>query len=248
MIGESSVARTAGAVDNSGLTRLAAKIGYLSQIDIFRDLTDAEVARLESMTRMVNCERGQVLYAPRQTGEVLFLLKRGTVRIYRLSPEGRKLTLATLGPGSVFGEMSLVGQGMYDSFAEAAEESTLCAMTRSDVERLLLTKPVVALRFLRVLGEQLLEARRELEDLAFKGVPARLASLLLRLTEKSGDNTLSGLTHQELAEMAGTLRETTTEALNHFKGAGLIDIGRMRIVVLDREGLLAVAEGRPADK
>ena len=78
--------------------------------------------------------------------------------------------------------------------------------------------------------------------MAFKGIPARLASLLLLLAEENETLEVVGLTHQDLAETVGTYRETATQVLNDLKSQGLIEIGRKRILILDTEGLLAVAE------
>ena len=221
---------------------VAEKIGYLSQVDIFKDLSKDEMEWLERVTLMITTEKGKIIYTPGETVEVLFLLKKGRVQIYRLSLEGKKLVIAVLGPGTFFGEMSLVGQGMYDAFAEAVEDSTICAMSRSDVEGLLTTKPTVALRLLQVIGQRLNDAERALEELAFKNVAARLSSLLLRLADDQEEPIVSGLTHQDLADMTGTFRETATQTLNELKAAGLIDIGRMKITILDLEGLRQVAQ------
>lgn len=218
------------------------KIGYLSKMDIFRDLTKDDLAWLENVTVMVTVEKGRLIYTPGETGEVLFLLKKGRVQIYRLSPEGKKLLIAVLAQDTFFGEMSILGQGMYDSFAEALEDCTLCAMSRSDVEDLLLSKPGVALRVLNVIGKRLLDTEESLESLAFKNVSARIAALLLRLVENREDFLVVGLTHQDMADMVGTFRETATQTLNEFKSAGLIDISRMKITVLDKEGLRQVVE------
>lgn len=219
------------------------KIGYLSEMDLFQDLSQEDIAWLDRLTNMLECRKGQLVYSPEEGKEVLFLLKKGAVQIYRLSPEGKKLVISALGPGTFFGEMSLFGQGMYDSFAEASEDATLCAMRRSDLEQIVLAKPAVALRLLQVLGGRLRDSQRALEELAFKPVPARLAALLLRLWHENGNQPITGLTHQDLADMAGTLRETTTEVLNQFKAAGLIELHRMNINLLDVDGLNGVAKG-----
>ena len=150
--------------------------------------------------------------------------------------------IATVGPGTIFGEMALIGQGMHNTFAEAIEDCVLCVMSREDVERLLLTRPQVALRLFESLGNRLREVEARLEELAFKGIPARLASLLLQLADETGSDTIQGLTHQDLGEQIGTYRETTTQTLNQFKAQGLIEIGRKRITILDREGLRRIAE------
>ena len=218
------------------------KFGYLKMIDIFQDLSEQEIEEIDRATTMSTCRRGKIFYMPEDTSEVLFLLKKGRVQLYRISPDGKKLVMATVEPGSVFGEMTLIGQGMHNTFAETTEDCVLCVMNREDVERLLLTKPMVALRIFEVLGSRLRETEARLQQIAFKGIPARLASLLLRLSNERGSDTIDGLTHQDLGERIGTYRETTTQTLNTFKTEGLIDIGRKRITILDRAGLERIAE------
>lgn len=221
--------------------QMLSKLRYLSEIDIFQDLTPQDMNWMDSVTTMTTCDKGRVFYTPDETGEVLFLLKKGKVQLYRISPEGKKLVITTLGPGSIFGEMSMIGQGMYSAFAEAMEDCVLCVMSRADLERILLNKPQVGLRIVQMLGQRLQEAEARLEDIAFKNIPARLASLLLRLRGEHGD-IIQGYTHQDLAEMIGTYRETTTQTLNDFKRDGLIDIGRKRLKLVDIEGLREIAE------
>lgn len=217
-------------------------IGYLQMVDIFQDLTEAEIEEIVRATTITTCRRGKIFYMPEDTSEVLFLLKEGRVQLYRISPDGKKLVMTTVGPGTVFGEMALIGQGMHNTFAEATEDCVLCVMSRGDVERLLVTKPKVALRLFEALGSRLKDTETRLEEIAFKGIPARLASLLLQLASEPGGDTITGLTHQDLGEQIGTYRETTTQTLNAFKADGLIDIGRKRITILDREGLQRLAE------
>jgi len=218
------------------------KLAYLQDLEIFQDLSPKEMAELDHITTVSSVEKGKVFYRPEEVGEVLFIIKKGRVQLYRISPEGKKLVIATLGPGSIFGEMALIGQQMHNTFAEAVEDCQICVMSRTDLERLILRKPQVALRVLDTTGRRLRSAEERLEDMAFKGIPARLASLLLRLAEEQG-NVITGLTHQDLAEMVGTYRETTTQVLNDLKAEGLIDIGRKRITILNPEALQAIAEG-----
>jgi CRP/FNR family cyclic AMP-dependent transcriptional regulator len=216
------------------------KVGYLKTVEIFRDLSDEELEALESSVSTIPCAAGKIFYGPEDSGEALFIIKEGRVQLYRISPEGRKLVTSTLGPGTIFGEMTLIGQGMYDSFAEATGECSVCKMERSDVERLLLEKPEVALRILEVIGRRLLEVEARLEDIAFKTVAGRLASLLLRLMREQG-RSIRGLTHQNLADDIGTHRETATQTLTRFRSEGLVDTGRKRIEILDPEGLQLIA-------
>lgn len=217
-------------------------IGYLQMVQVFQDLDEAEIQEINRTLTLTTCRRGRILYMPEDTGEILFLLKQGRVQLYRISPDGKKLVIATIGPGTIFGEMALIGQGMHNSFAEAIEDCELWVMNREDVERLLMSKPQVALRIFEILGHRLKEAETRLEAIAFKGIPARLASLLLRLADEQGGDSIEGMTHQDLGEQIGTYRETTTQTLNAFKANGLIDIGRKHVQILDREGLKRIAE------
>jgi CRP-like cAMP-binding protein len=210
------------------------KLEALSEIEIFQDLTDQEMEEMDRSTTMSTCEPGRVFYGPDEAGEVLFLLKKGRVQLYRLSPEGKKLVVAVLEKGAIFGEMSLVGQGMHNTFAESIDECTLCVMSRMDVERIVEEKPQVALRFLESMAIRLRETEAKLEDLAFKSIPVRLAALLQDLAGESGSgDTVEGYTHQDLAEMLGTYRETATQTLNEFKSQGWVEIGRKRIRIVD---------------
>jgi CRP/FNR family cyclic AMP-dependent transcriptional regulator len=219
------------------------KLTYLSNIEIFQDLSTNELAEMDRQITMSSCHPGRIFYMPEDSGEVLFLLKKGRVQLYRISPNGKKLVVETLGPGAIFGEMSLVGQGMHNTFAEAIDECLLCVMSRADVERLMREKPMVSFRFVEALGDRVTSLESRLEEIAFKSIPARLASLLLRLSEEQGDGSVvTGYTHQDLGEMLGTYRETVTQTLNEFKSDGLVEISRKRVEIKDRDGLEMLAE------
>ena len=223
----------------------SSKRAYLSTVDIFQDLTPSDMEHLERITAMVTCEAGRGFYNPDEPAEVLFILKRGEVAISRVSPEGKKLIVETLGPGTIFGEMAIIGQRMHQTFAEALTECLICVMSRTDVEKLMLADPRVAMRLVRTLSERLAQAEARIEEIAFKSAPARLASLLLRIateTDWHGRRMLDGLTHQQLAELTGTHRETVTLTLNQFKKAGLVEISRRRITLLDPDRMATIAK------
>lgn len=213
------------------------KLRYLTKHEFFKDFTPSEMREVEEQTTMFTCPAGRMFYQAGDTGELLFILKEGTVHLYRLTPEGRKLIVGTLHAGTVFGVMSLVGQGMHNTFAEAVTPALICVMSRIDVESLLRRKPQMALRLMEIIGRRLQLAEQQLERLAFDSVPNRLATQLLDLSANGSD--VVGLTHQELAEMVGTYRETATSILNDFKAHGLIELGRRQIHILDRQGLAA---------
>jgi CRP-like cAMP-binding protein len=228
--------------EKNSISQPAEKLRYLSELAVFQDLSPREMQELNRITTMSTVPRGRVFYRPEEPGEVLFILKEGRVQLYRISPEGKKLVITTLGPHTLFGEMALLGTKMHNTFAEAIDDCLICVMSRTDLERLILNKPQVALRILEITGKRLREAEERLENMAFKGIPARLASLLLRLSVEQDSTEIAGLTHQDLAESVGTYRETATQVLNDLKSQGLIDIGRKRIQILDVDGLAEVAE------
>ncbi|PJF40362.1 MAG: Crp/Fnr family transcriptional regulator [Chloroflexi bacterium] len=220
---------------------------YLREIELFQDLSAEEVENVGKQAKMSTYPANHIFYSPGDAGEVLFILKRGRVQLYRISLDGRKLVIATLASGTIFGQMALVGQGLHETFAEAIEECVICSMSRDEVERLLIEKPQVTLRLLDALGKRLLAVEHQLEDMTFKRIPARLAGLLIRLNKENDANgVLTGYTHQFIAEMLGTYRETTTQNLNLFQEQNLIRLGRKTIEILDEVGLEKIAsESQP---
>ncbi len=219
----------------------------LRAADLFQDLSEAELASLEGRMARLTVEAGRLIYSPEERSETLFLLRKGRVRLYRLSPEGKTLTTAIIEPFSLFGEMALIGQGTEEHFAEALEDCELYVLNRRDVQNLLLADPRVARRLLDLVGRRITDTERRLEEFAFKSVPQRLASLLLQLAQGGAEPSEGSLalptryTHQQLAEMIGTYRETVTKVLNDFRQRGLIRIERGRILVLDPEALRKMA-------
>ena len=223
------------------------KQGYLRDIDIFQDLSPDEVETLGHRAPMQTVEAGTVFYSPEDASEVLFILKVGRVRIYRLSADGKALTTAMIDAGTIFGEMAILGQGMHDSYAEALTPCVLCLMSRDDVKRLLLGDQRIALRITETMGRRLLEAERRLSDFAFKSLPERIATILMTLAEREpsrfsiwpgrASRPELRFTHEQLAEMVGTHRETATKVLNDWREQGLIELKRGKVVLIDLEAL-----------
>jgi CRP-like cAMP-binding protein len=217
------------------------KRDYLSKQMLFCDLPAAEIGALERQIRMVTCPKGRILYSQKDRAEALFLLKHGRVRLYRLTPSGKRLELATLGPGMFFGEMPLVGESLRHAFAEAVEDSLICVMSRVDVERLIRDKPAVALRMIEAMSQRLAEAESRLEEVAYRSVAARIAAVLLRLSA-GGTSEVIQMTHQELGDMVGAVRGTVTEVLNELQTAGFVGLQRGHIGLRDSAGLQSLLE------
>ena len=194
------------------------------------------MAAFEQQTEMRTCRRGQILYSQEDRAEVLFLLKRGRVQLYRLTPAGKRLELAVIEPGTFFGEMPFIGESLRHTFAEATEDSLICVMSRADIERLMRERSEVALRMIEVLGRRLALCEARLEEMAYRSVPARIAAVLMRLSQGQ-DRGVVSITHQELGDMIGALRESVTKVLDDFQRDGLVELGRGRVTLRDVAGL-----------
>jgi CRP/FNR family transcriptional regulator, cyclic AMP receptor protein len=228
-----------------GATAANVKRQYLSETDIFQDLTPADIQHVAAMSAMTTCHRGRIFFTPNETGEVLFILKAGSVVLYRITDDGRRIVIGTVGAHSIFGEMALLGQDMSDTYAEALEDCTLCVMSRADVIRLIERYPSIAIRLLDRMAQRLREAEDRMADVVYRPVPARVAGVLLRLA--GADETVR-VSHQDLAELAGAQRETVTRTLGQFKAGGLVELERMHVRIIDRTGLeTAAAESRDTD-
>lgn len=216
----------------------------LREVDLFADLSAAEMDEMDRMAPADLIRRGQLLYSQAEPARSLFVLKSGRVRVFRVAEDGKALTLAILEPGSVFGEMVLVGQRMYDSYAEAIDDLLVCRLSTRDVEQFLLSDARIAVRVARILGERVAELEDRLTDLALRPLASRVAVTLLNLTRRP--DTGSGpfarapqvrLTHEQVAGVIGATREATSRTLGDFADQGLIRQGRGRILILDPAGL-----------
>lgn len=156
----------------------------MSEVDIFADLSDAEMEAIAAAAPMRQFAPGELLYSPPQPMETLFILKRGRVRIFRISADGRALTTAIVTPGTIFGEMLLLGQQMHDNFAEALDQVTVCVMSLSDVQRFLLSDARIAARISQILGNRVSQLEKRLSDTVFKSVPQRIATTLCLLADE----------------------------------------------------------------
>ena len=220
------------------------KLELLSAMDLMRDLSEDEVRELMDAAPMRTVRKGTMLFGGDDGPEVLFLLMSGRVEMFRQSVDGKRLTLAIVEPGTVFGEMSLIGQRMVGTRATAIEDSVICAMSRTDVEALMTARPQVALRIIEVLAGRLQQTRDALEEMVFSDVTGRVASLLLRMAE--GADVVEGYSHEDMASMVGCLRESFTAVINRFKESDALVTGRRRIEITDRTQLEKVVSQRMA--
>ncbi len=183
------------------------------------------------------CHRREMVLDPHSPGDRIYLVKSGSIRIYRLSPEGRQLTTAILRPGQIFGTSALIGVGERAVFAEAIEDTYLCEANADEFLRLVSAHPLVAARVMVAMARQVLRLEQHLEQLAFQEVPLRLVQTLIELAEDNGGELPSPLTHEELANLVGTTRETVTKQLAQFSDEGLVDLAYRRVTIVDEARL-----------
>jgi len=208
---------------------------------IFNRLVEQNQDVGESLTvRAFNA--GEVVAEAEDLARSLFLVASGRVQLYRLAGDDRRFVVATLGPGSLFGEDSLLGGEGPDTYAVALEPCTLWVMPRTKAIEISSTDALFGFGLMQAMGQRLMAAENRLEQMAYSTISARLAGLLLELAGDSPDNVVHA-THQELADMLGTWRETISKTLQDFRRRGLVASGRRQLTLLDKEGLALEASG-----
>jgi CRP/FNR family transcriptional regulator, cyclic AMP receptor protein len=182
---------------------------------------------------------GQTIAEPAVLNHNLFTLMKGRVQLIREGPNSRRLAIAALGPGAMFGEGALL-QGDDPSIkAVALTDCIVWAVPGVQAQELVLRYPVLSWGMLQTVGERLAQVENRMEEVAYKRLPERLAGLLLELS--NGSRAIRGTSHQALADMLGTYRETISAILRGFKDAGLVELGYRKIELRDVHGLRAAA-------
>ena len=195
----------------------------------------------ESMT-IRSFAAGETVCEPEEMACSLYLVASGRVQLYRMTQDGRRFVVATLGQGSMFGEDSLLGGQGPDTSAVALEPCTIWTMPQKQAQEMSSTDAMFGFGLMQAMGQRVLEAENRLEQMAYSTIASRLAALLLELSSDEAVPTVHA-THQELADMLGTWRETISKTLQDFRRRGLVASGRRLLTLLDVEGLQMEAGG-----
>ena len=210
---------------------------------LFAALDDEQAAALLASMTTVELRRGETLFSEGEPGDRLYVITNGKIKLGRSSVDGRENLLAVLGPGEMFGELSLFDPGPRTATGTAVSDATMVALGHEDLRNWLSTRPDVAQHLLRALARRLRRTNEALADLVFSDVPGRVAKALLDLAERFGKQTDSGvlvaheLTQEELAQLVGASRETVNKALADFAGRGWLRLEARAVVLLDVERL-----------
>ena len=213
------------------------KFWYLKNCDLFERLTPEQLSRLESRSRSKTFERNSLLYLPTDRSDAILLLVSGRVKIYHITGEGKQALLAIIDPGEVFGELAVIDSGQREEFAEAMETSKVVLIPGSEVRLLMEEHPNVSVSVTKLMGLRRQKVERRLKSLLFRSNRDRLIYLLLELAEKYGQDTAQGvligikLSHQDLASIIGSTRETVTVLLGELQSEGALMIKRRQIVL-----------------
>lgn len=214
----------------------------LKQFVLFQELTGSQLTQVAGIARERRFPRRHTIFLEGEKGNYVVLILTGIVKISRSGSDGRVKTLALLRARDFFGEMALFLEAHERSAtAEALTECRVITIDQNDFERLLMDCPKIALRMVSTLAHRLQAANRQIKTLALGDSHAKLADLLLWLKDEfpGTGNALAviPLTHQELADMAGLSRETTTRLLNAFETEGVVRLKSRQVAVANLDAL-----------
>ncbi len=226
------------------MSSLHSKLWHLERINLFKNLSDEELSHLDQLTNMKSAEKNQFVYFPQEPSKVVFFLKKGRIKIGSYSSEGKEIIKAILYPGEVFGEMGIVGESKRKDFAIAMDDDTrMCTINVEEFKDIMNDNPQLSLEVTKTIGEKLRKIERRLESLIFKDARERIIDFMKETSSNYGisigDEILvkHNLTHQDIANLTATSRQTVTTVLNDLKDKDLIYMERNRFLIRDIEKL-----------
>lgn len=225
--------------DTGGFAATSAPEGF--------DLKDFEEAGLRAVERGFRAK--DTIFSPGDPDDQLYFLLSGTVRLYKIYGDFKEATTALLKQGGIFGKLGLVEGRWQDVFAEAVTDVRVASIQKTAIERAIKSRPEFALKLFASLSERLRQSDEVIESLLHREVSTRVATLLLNLGERFGENDGSGimlgvrLTHQDLANMVASTREAVSKVMSELQRDGSIEVRNRRIVIRNRDSLAGIAAG-----
>ncbi|MBR9920396.1 MAG: Crp/Fnr family transcriptional regulator [Bacteroidetes bacterium] len=195
-------------------------------------------------------KKGEYIYLPEEQADKIYFLFEGRVKIGNYSEAGKEITKVLLGPGEGFGLMSMLGGDTHRDFAIAMEKTKLCVVPVDNMKEMMREHNQLSVFFMRLLGSRMLEMEQRLESLVFKDSRSRIIEFLINLVQKRGQRVgyemlvRKFLTHQEIANLTATSRQTVTTVLNELRNKNILTFNRKRLLVRDME--LLAKEGEVA--
>ncbi len=217
--------------------------GVLKKAPLFDALDDEGARTLRRQMAEVKLSRGEHLFSEGEDGDALYVVLEGKMKLTRAASDGRENLLSVIGPGEMFGELSLFDPRPRTSTASAVTDAVLASLKHEALTPWLRDRPEVSLHMLRALAQRLRRANDVMADLVFTDVPGRVAKNLLDLADRFGSKEADGLhvhhdlTQEELAQLVGASRETVNKALADFAARGWLQISARSVLILDAERL-----------
>ncbi|WP_324669975.1 Crp/Fnr family transcriptional regulator [Geochorda subterranea] len=216
----------------------------LRRTGLFEGLDEGLLATIAALLRRRHYRRGMFIFLEGEPVEAVYFIESGSVKASTMDADGREHVLNVLGPGTFFPHVGFLDGGPAPATAQALEETTVWVMERAAFYTLLTREPQMAVQMVAVLGRHIRRLHAQLREMGMQAVQARLARVLLRLARQLGEPAPAGgrpeavriqvhLSHQDLAGMAATTRETVSRLLARWRRAGLIRVERGYIVVDD---------------
>lgn len=232
---------------------MSGSLWYLKRCDLFEKLAPAEVERLEQRAQVRNFARKGLIYLPNDQADAVLLLAKGRVKIVNITAEGKQSILAFIEPGELFGELAVFGPGEREEFAEVMDPATVVLIPAAEMRRLMESHPDVSLGITKLMGLRRRRIERRLRHLLFRSNRERLIHLLLELAEQYGCQTPTGVTlsirlsHQDLASVIGSTRESVTLVLGELASEGIVDVSRRQLVIASLKKLAASVAVEPPE-
>jgi CRP/FNR family cyclic AMP-dependent transcriptional regulator len=219
------------------------EVSVLHQAPLFAALDSDAAASLDAIVRHERYQRGELVFAEGDAGESLYVVIDGKVRVFRSASDGRENMLAVLGPGEMFGELSLFDPGPRTASVGALTDCTLASLAHAALRPLLYDRPRVGEQLLQALAQRLRRTNEAMADLVFSDVPGRVAKALIDLADRFGNpegdaiRVTHDLTQEELAQLVGASRETVNKALSEFASRGWLRVDGRSVLLIEPERL-----------
>jgi CRP/FNR family transcriptional regulator len=224
-------------------SRTEGAVALLSQVPVFETLGEAELARVSEVAVPRRFPAGQVIFREGDQSDTCYVMRSGHARAVREHAGGRTISLAHFGPGDIFGELAMFDDERRSATVETLDEVEAIAILGADMRRLLREHPDIAAKIVISLGRRLREANERLTRQSFQTVQSRVAGVLADLVEQAraegaGErDVLVRITQADIAQLAGSSRESASRFLAVLERAGIISQGRGRITVHDADAL-----------
>lgn len=190
-----------------------------------------------------NFKKGDYIYLPNEHSDKMYFLTQGRVKIGTYGESGKEITKAILGEGEVFGELAVIGEETRRDFAYVMEDAEMCVLSIDDMRSLMRNHNSVAVFMMRILGNRTIQMERRLESMVFRDSRTRIVEYLHDLALRKGRRmgyeyvVYKFITHQEIANLTATSRQTVTTVLNELRSAELITFDRRRLIIRDMDAL-----------